>query len=307
MTNQPLEDACVNPIGMILLISPRDPSFFFFSPVKTDAKTIRVPFSLFRSMASNLREVGHGRAHYDIEWTQQSWNAIVGCSILSPGCTNCYAMNMAARIEAMNAAARPGHGTAPQYAGTTKKVNGKAVWTGKLALAPDDTLLQPLRRKKPTTYFVNSMGDLFHEDVPDESIDLVLAISALCPQHTLQILTKRAARMHTYMTTPDRKKIIAERAMDVFEPTRPRRKPRRADQVGSFQRMLRRQRAIQKYLARCLSRTPAGSRRADSATAADAGGGEVHLSGAATRADRSDAMRDALHRKRTTTSLENRS
>jgi len=135
-----------------------------------------------------------------IEWTEHRWNPIVGCSVLSPGCTNCYAMGMAARIEAMNAALRPGHGEATHYAGTTRKVNGKAVWTGKLALAGDDVLLAPLKRKKPTTYFVNSMGDLFHEDCPDAWIDRVFAVMALCPHHTFQVLTKRAARMWEYLT-----------------------------------------------------------------------------------------------------------
>jgi protein gp37 len=126
-----------------------------------------------------------------IEWTDDSWNPIVGCSVVSPGCTNCYAMKMAARLEAM--------GTVPHYAGTTTPSKAGAVWTGKLALAPDATLLAPLRRRKPTTYFVNSMGDLFHEDVPDEWIDRVFAIMALTPQHTYQILTKRSARMRKYM------------------------------------------------------------------------------------------------------------
>lgn len=59
-------------------------------------------------------------------------------------------------------------------------------------------LLKPLKRKTPTTYFVNSMSDLFHEDVPDEWIDRVFAVMALCPQHTFQVLTKRAARMRAY-------------------------------------------------------------------------------------------------------------
>jgi protein gp37 len=142
-----------------------------------------------------------------IEWTEQTWNPIVGCSILSPGCTHCYAMAMAARIEAMNAEAREAdqvtgkrRRTAEHYDGTTRKVNGHAVWTGKLALAGDNVLLAPLKRKKPTTYFVNSMGDLFHEDVPYEWIDKVFAVMALCPQHTFQVLTKRAKRMRAYMT-----------------------------------------------------------------------------------------------------------
>ncbi len=137
----------------------------------------------------------------NIQWTQESWNPVVGCSILSPGCTNCYAMKMASRIERMNAEARErGKGaTAPQYDGTTRSVNGNVVWSGKLALAGDNVLLQPLKRKQPTTYFVNSMGDLFHEDVPDEWIDKVFAVMALSPQHTFQVLTKRAQRMRDYL------------------------------------------------------------------------------------------------------------
>ena len=139
-----------------------------------------------------------------IEWTEKTWNPIIGCSIHSPGCIHCYAMPMAARIEAMNAAAKPGHETAPHYAGTTRKVNGQAVWTGKVALAGDDVLLQPLRRRKPTTWFVNSMGDLFHERVPDEWIDRVFAVMALTPQHTYQVLTKRAQRMRDYFCKDSR-------------------------------------------------------------------------------------------------------
>ena len=124
-----------------------------------------------------------------IEWTERTWNPIVGCSIVSPGCTNCYAMKQAARCDAMGLS---------RYDGLTRKVNGTAVWTGRLAQAPDETLLTPLRRKKPTMYFVNSMSDLFHEDCPDEWIDRVFAVMALTPQHTYQVLTKRAARMHRW-------------------------------------------------------------------------------------------------------------
>jgi protein gp37 len=127
-----------------------------------------------------------------IEWTGATWNPVVGCSIVSPGCTNCYAMKMAARLEAM--------GTLPHYAGTTRATKGGAVWTGQFALAPERTLLGPLRRRKPTTWFVNSMGDLFHEDVPDERIDRVFAVMALAPQHTFQVLTKRTARMRGYLS-----------------------------------------------------------------------------------------------------------
>jgi protein gp37 len=130
-------------------------------------------------------------AETSIEWTDATWNPIVGCSIATPGCTNCYAMRMAARIEAMK--------TAPHYIGTTEHVKGRAVWTGKLALAPDDLILAPVRRRRPTTYFVNSMGDLFHEHCPDEWIDRIFVVMAQAPQHTFQVLTKRARRLHDYL------------------------------------------------------------------------------------------------------------
>ncbi len=133
-----------------------------------------------------------------IEWTQATWNPIVGCSIVSPGCTNCYAMKQAARIERMHEGAYP-NGAKSHYADTTKIVNGNTVWTGKLAFAPERIFTQPLRWKRPRTIFVNSMGDLFHEDVPDYWIDKIFAIMALCPQHTFQVLTKRADRMRRYV------------------------------------------------------------------------------------------------------------
>lgn len=150
-----------------------------------------------------------------IEWTEKTWNPIVGCSIATPGCINCYAMKMASRIEAMNAALSDGHGLAAHYNGTTVKKNGKAVWTGKLALADDHTLLTPLRRKKPTVYFVNSMGDLFHENAPDEWIDRVFAVMALAPQHTFQVLTKRAERMRRYCSDPRTPRRIHEIVCDM--------------------------------------------------------------------------------------------
>lgn len=132
-----------------------------------------------------------------IEWVRnadgsagESWNPIVGCSIATPGCTNCYAQRTAWRL-ANNPAT-------PHYAGTVELVKGKPIWTGKVARAPDRVMTEPLRRRKPTTYFVNSMGDLFHEDVPDEWIDQISAVMALTPQHTYQILTKRADRQRDY-------------------------------------------------------------------------------------------------------------
>ena len=136
--------------------------------------------------------------HTNIEWTHpegfrgESWNPFVGCSIVSKGCTNCYAMKMAARIVAMQ-------GEASHYAGTVKTVNGKPVWTGKVREAPGNTWTAPLRAKKPRCYFVNSMSDVFHEDVPDAWIDRLFAVMALAPQHRFLILTKRPERMREYM------------------------------------------------------------------------------------------------------------
>src|SRR3990167_5713963 len=143
-----------------------------------------------------------------IEWTDATWNPIVGCSIVSPGCTNCYAMKMAARLEAIARASTghlaadhtltPGEVAHAHYLGTTKRVNDNAVWTGKVTNAPDHILTAPLRWKKPRRVFVNSMGDLFHEAIPDEAIYRVFAVMARCPQHTFQVLTKRAERMREY-------------------------------------------------------------------------------------------------------------
>eukprot|EP01031_Cornospumella_fuschlensis_P002403 gene2403-3008_t len=102
---------------------------------------------------------------------------------------------MARRIETM----QPGS----HYAGTTKVVNGKPIWTGHVALAPEHILTQPLRWRRPRKIFVNSMGDLFHEDVPDAWLDRVFAVMALCPLHTFQVLTKRSARMRAYVSDAD--------------------------------------------------------------------------------------------------------
>lgn len=124
-----------------------------------------------------------------IEWTEATWNPLAGCSIVSAGCKNCYAMGVANRL-----LDKPG----THYEGTTQRVNGKAVWTGRVNKAPDEVMIQPLKWKRPRMVFVNSMSDLFHEDVPDEWIDEIFAVMALAPQHTFQILTKRPERMYEY-------------------------------------------------------------------------------------------------------------
>ena len=109
-----------------------------------------------------------------IEWTEQTWNPVTGCTQVSSGCKHCYAERMALRLQAM---------AAPGY------VRGFDL------TLHTDRLGQPLERKKPTLYFVCSMADLFHEDVPDDFIDRVLTTIRQSPRHTYQILTKRAERL----------------------------------------------------------------------------------------------------------------
>lgn len=117
-----------------------------------------------------------------IEWAEKTWNALVGCSVVSPGCTNCYAMRLARRLE--------GFGQ-QQYCGITKKVNGNTVWTGEIRRAPDHRVREPLGVKRPTVWFVNSMSDLFHEGAMPEWIREIVGIMARTPWHTYQVLTKR--------------------------------------------------------------------------------------------------------------------
>ncbi|MEZ5655120.1 MAG: DUF5131 family protein [Sphingobium sp.] len=121
----------------------------------------------------------------EIEWTDITWNPVAGCTIASSGCTNCYAMRMAARLQAM------GHS---KYAGTTRKSGSRYVWTGRVNI-DNSSLSAPLEWRKPKRIFVNSMSDLFHPDVPDEFIQRVWEVMLACPQHHFQILTKRPDRM----------------------------------------------------------------------------------------------------------------
>ena len=120
-----------------------------------------------------------------IEWTDATWNPVAGCSIISPGCTNCYAMTMAARLEAMGQA---------KYEGLTRQTGERRVWNGKVRL-DQKALRAPYQWKKPRMVFVNSMSDLFHEGVSEEFVDRVWTVMADTPQHTYQILTKRPERM----------------------------------------------------------------------------------------------------------------
>lgn len=124
-------------------------------------------------------------ADTSIEWTDAFWNPVAGCTILTAGCTNCYAMRMAARLEAMGV---------EKYNGLTRKSGGRAKWTGKLFL-DRKSLAIPAGWTKPRRVFVNSMSDLFHADVPADFIAEVWQAMADTPRHTYQILTKRPDRM----------------------------------------------------------------------------------------------------------------
>jgi len=121
----------------------------------------------------------------DIEWTDATWNPVSGCMIVSPGCTNCYAMRMAARLQAM------GH---PAYEGVTRKSGGRPKWTGRLHLN-EAVLDAPMRWRAPRKIFVNSMSDLFQDGIPDEFIARVWDVMARADHHTFQILTKRPENM----------------------------------------------------------------------------------------------------------------
>lgn len=119
-----------------------------------------------------------------IEWTDATWNPIRGCSIVSAGCTNCYAMRQAHRFS----------GAGGHYEGLTRMTRGGPVWTGEVRPIPE-VLDAPLRWVRPRRVFVNSMSDLFHEAIPFEFIASVFAIMAVTSRHAYQVLTKRPERM----------------------------------------------------------------------------------------------------------------
>ncbi|MEY9298339.1 protein gp37 [Bradyrhizobium elkanii] len=121
-------------------------------------------------------------AETHIEWTDATWNPVAGCSIVTAGCTNCYAMQMAKRLEAMGV---------EKYEGLTRRSGKRTVWNG--VVREDRAALDiPYGWKKPKKIFVNSMSDLFHEQVTDQFILDVWKVMRATPQHNYQILTKSA-------------------------------------------------------------------------------------------------------------------
>jgi protein gp37 len=136
-----------------------------------------------------------------IEWTDETWNPIRGCSRVSEGCRNCYAEKVAYRFsgpgqpyEGLVQVAKFDHSIPGIEVKTERRL---PLWNGSIKFV-EEHLLDPLRWKKPRRIFVNSMSDLFHENVTDEMRDRIFAVMALCPQHTFQVLTKRPKRMLAY-------------------------------------------------------------------------------------------------------------
>lgn len=128
----------------------------------------------------------------DIEWTDATWNPVSGCTIISPGCTNCYAMRMAGRLQAM------GHGS---YRGTTRKSGRRQVWTGKIILN-ERVVEAPISWRKPRMIFVNSMSDLFQDGVPEEFIKRIWETMGDAHWHIFQVLTKRPDNMARILSAP---------------------------------------------------------------------------------------------------------
>jgi protein gp37 len=121
-----------------------------------------------------------------------TWNVLTGCTVLSPGCKNCYAQKLAG--------SRLKHHWSRE--GLTVATKNGPVWTGEVRFNRP-WLYQPLSWRKPTAIFVCAHSDLFHPDVPDEWIDQIFAVMALCPQHVFMVLTKRPERMRQYLGDPE--------------------------------------------------------------------------------------------------------
>jgi protein gp37 len=118
-----------------------------------------------------------------IEWATDVWNPSTGCDRMSPGCAHCYALDLAARLKRMGKAKYQRDG------------NPRTSGPGFGLTLHDHVLELPLRQRRPRTYFVNSMSDLFHEDIPAEFIARVFDVMERARWHTFQILTKRGERL----------------------------------------------------------------------------------------------------------------
>lgn len=131
-----------------------------------------------------------------IEWTDRVWNPTTGCDRVSAGCDNCYAMTMAKRLKGMGQAKYQRDGD-PRTSGP-----------GFLAQYHSPVVGEPLRWRKPQRVFVNSMSDLFHDNIPDVFIARVWEVMQRCPQHTFQVLTKRHARMRSLLSSAEFREMV---------------------------------------------------------------------------------------------------
>lgn len=142
-----------------------------------------------------------------IEWTDATWNVINGCSVVSPGCTNCYAMRLAGTRFRNH----------PTREGLTTDTKAGPVWNGQVRIV-ENVVFEPLRWARPRRIFVCAHGDLFHEAVSDKVLDTLFAIMALARQHIFQVLTKRPERMRRYLSDqPTRRRAWEDNAI-LFRP-----------------------------------------------------------------------------------------
>lgn len=126
-----------------------------------------------------------------IEWADRTWTPVVGCDAVSPACAKCYAALMAARLEAMGV---------EKYAGLATRVGNVGKWTGKVTLWEPE-LDKPLKVKKPASWFLTSMGDIFHKLVPFTFLDKTFSVMEKAQRHTFYVLSKREGRAAEYLAT----------------------------------------------------------------------------------------------------------
>ena len=146
-----------------------------------------------------------------IRWASHSWNPFIGCSIVSPGCSACYAMHQAERILRM----QRGRMGASHYEGAVTVVKGKPVWTGAINQASEKTRFEPLSWARPRSIFVGSMSDFFHPSADDAWRVEALAVMALTPQHTYLILTKRSADTRRFLADPATQAAVWTRSLEL--------------------------------------------------------------------------------------------
>jgi len=139
-----------------------------------------------------------------IEWTDDTWQIVTGCDIVSPGCTNCYAMRLAGgRLR-----------NHPSRVGLTQASKAGPVWTGEVRFNAQ-WLSQPLQHRRGRMIFVAAHGDLFHDKVETAWLDQIFAVMALCPQHVFQVLTKRPERALAYLGDPPTVARVYDIVMDM--------------------------------------------------------------------------------------------